>query len=104
MQEFALGDSDDYRVPDGGLHRPGCTGVWHPTAELVIEIISPGDETPKKPGFYAAHHVGELLIIDPHKRTVDWLAVADDEYRPIERSTLIDLGPTPLAEQLRWPA
>ena len=33
---FNLGESEeDYRVPDGGLHRPGATGVWHGTAALV---------------------------------------------------------------------
>lgn len=28
------------RVPDGGLHRPGASGTWLPTAALVVEIGS----------------------------------------------------------------
>ncbi len=103
IQEFGLGTSDEYRVPDGGLHRPGAGGVWHPTAALVIEIVSPGDETWKKLPFYAAHHVDELLIIDPAKRTVDWLGLDGGEYRPIERSGLIDLGSEQLAERIDLP-
>jgi Uma2 family endonuclease len=105
MGEFNLGDSiDDFRVPDGGLHCPGTSGVWLHTAALVVEIISPGDETWQKLPFYAAHDVDEVLIVDPEKRSVHWLGLADGEYRPIERSGLIDLGPNELAEHIDWPS
>jgi hypothetical protein len=41
-----VGESeDDFRVPDAGLHRPGTGGFWNPTAALVVEIVSPGDES-----------------------------------------------------------
>ena len=102
--EFNLGDSiDDFRVPDGGLHRPGAKGVWLHTAALVVEIVSPDDESWQKLPFFAAHEVDEVLILDPQKRTVDWLGLDDGEYQPIERSGLIDLGPSELAEQIHWP-
>jgi hypothetical protein len=52
---FNLGEPDDYRVPDGGLFRPGPDELYVPTAELVVEIVSPGDESGQKLGFYAAH-------------------------------------------------
>ncbi len=105
MHEFNLGDSErDFRVPDGGLHRPGAATMWHPTAALVVEIVSPGDEGWQKLPFYAAHHVDEVLIADPHRQTVDWLALDSGEYRRIQRSALIDLGPVELAERIDWPA
>ncbi len=99
-------DEHDYRVPDGAIHRPGAGGVWHPTAAMVIEIVSPGDESWEKLPFYAVHHVDEVLIVDPATHTVDWLGLDEDrdEYRPIERSGLIDLGPSELVEQIDWPA
>jgi Uma2 family endonuclease len=101
---FNLGEPDDYRVPDGGLFRPGPEEVYVPTAELVVEIVSPGDESWQKLGFYAAHDVGELLIVDPQERRVHWLALeSGGEYQPVERSRLIALGPAELAEQLDWP-
>ncbi len=105
MHEFNLGDSiDDFRVPDGGLHRPGAGGVWLHTAALVVEIVSPGDETWLKLPFYAAHEVDEVLIVDPAERAVHWLGLADGgEYRPIERSGVIDLGAAELAEHIDWP-
>ena len=91
---FNLGDSkNNFRVPDGGLHRPGAADMWHPTAALVVEIPSPDDETWEKLPFYAAHHVDEALILDPDTREVHWLALTDNRYEPIERSTLIELGP-----------
>jgi Uma2 family endonuclease len=104
MHEFNLGDSEhDYRVPDGGLHRPGAGGVWLHTAALVVEIVSPGDETWQKLPHYAAHEVDEVLILDPEERSVHWLGLDGGEYRPIERSGLIDLGRDQLAAQIDWP-
>ncbi|PZS08136.1 MAG: hypothetical protein DLM64_13200 [Solirubrobacterales bacterium] len=104
MGEFNLGESEyDFRVPDGGLHRPGAAGVWLSTAALVVEIISPGEQTWKKLPFYARHNVDEVLIVDPVERTVSWLALRDGEYRPVKRSGLIELGPTELAGRIDWP-
>lgn len=104
MGEFNLGESEqDFRVPDGGLHRPGAAGVWHSTAALVAEIISPDDETWQKLPFYAAHDVDEVVIVDPTERTVAWLGLREGEYRPIERSALVELCPDELAARLDWP-
>lgn len=94
---------EDFRVPDLALHRPGTTGTWHPTAALVVEIVSPEDETWQKLPFYAAHGVDEVLVADPGKRSIHWLALAGGEYRELERSGLIDLGPAELAERIDWP-
>ena len=93
---------DDYRVPDLALLRPGFAPQWNETAALLIEIVSAGDKSWEKLGFYAAHHVDELLIIDPQKRSVDWLALEAGEYRPVERSRLIELGSEELAAHLDW--
>jgi Uma2 family endonuclease len=101
--EFNLGQPDDYRVPGGGLRRPGPPGLFCETAALVLEITSPGDETWDKLGFYATHGVDELLIVDPLKRTVDWLRLAGDQYEPTTRSGLIDLGADELVRRLEWP-
>ncbi len=104
MGEFNLGDSiEDFRVPDGGVHRPGASGTWLSTAALVVEIISPGDETWQKLPFYAAHSVDEVLILDPEERSVHWLGLAGGEYSAIDRSGLIDLGRDQLAELIDWP-
>ncbi len=104
MHEFNLGHSeDDYRVPDGGLHRPGARGTWQPTAAMVVEIASQGDESWQKLPFYASHHVDEVLIVDPAQRTLHGLALQDGEYRAVERSGLIELGASDVAAQIRWP-
>jgi Uma2 family endonuclease len=104
IQVFGVGEGrDDYRVPDGGLFRSRPHGVWQPTAALVIEVLSPDDETWAKFEFYAAHEIDELLIVDPKERGVQWFALREGEYKPVERSGLIDLGPSGLAEQIDWP-
>jgi Uma2 family endonuclease len=104
MGEFNLGSSEeDFRVPDGGVHRAIPLATWHPTAALVVEIVSPGDESWQKLPFYAAHHVDEVLIVDPTEHAVHWLALADGEYSDVQRSGLIDLGPAELAARIDWP-
>jgi Uma2 family endonuclease len=101
---FNLGQADDYRVPDGGVFRPGPDDVYMPTAAVVVEIVSPDDKTWEKLGFYAAHGVDELLIVDPQERRVHWLGLQpDSSYRNVEHSALIALGPAKLAERLTWP-
>lgn len=102
--QFNLGvDEHDYRVPDGGLHRKFTDRVFYPTAALVIEIVSPGDESWEKLGFYAAHGVDELLMIDPQEKTVSWLGLDGGEYKQLERSRLVELGAVELARQIDWP-
>ncbi len=104
MAEFNLGDAgDDFRVPDGGVHRTRPRGVWHTTAALIVEIVSPDDESWQKLPFYAAHKVDEVLIVDPADHAVHWLALTDGEYRETQHSGLIDLGPSELAQRIDWP-
>jgi Uma2 family endonuclease len=103
LGQFNLGQEGDYRVPDGALVRHGPDAVYLPTAALVLEVVSPGDESWAKLGFYAVHGVEELVIVDPEKRTVDWLSLGGGEYRAIDRSRLIDCGPEQLAGRIEWP-
>lgn len=101
---FTLGESEyDYRVPDGGLFLPGASGVWQFTASMVVEIMSPDDESLQKLPFYAAHNVDEVLLVDPTTETVTWLALRDGDYQPVEHSGLIALGPAELVSRLDWP-
>jgi Uma2 family endonuclease len=102
--DFNVGNSgSDFRIPDGGLHRSPPRGIWLATAALVLEILSPGDETWQKLPFYAAHDIDEVMIVDPDTRLVHWLGLAGGRYSPIERSGLIDLGPAGLAQRIDWP-
>jgi Uma2 family endonuclease len=102
--QFNVGaDEHDYRVPDGGLHRDFTDRVFYPTPALVIEIVSPGDESWGKLEFYAAHGVEELVIVDPQEKAVSWLGLEGGEYQHLKRSRLISLGATELAERIDWP-
>jgi hypothetical protein len=89
--------------PDGGLHRDTSDRVYYSTAVLVIEIVSPGDESWEKLPFYAAHEVEELLIIDPQERTVSWMGIEAGDYQHVKRSRVIELGAEQLAGQIDWP-
>jgi len=105
MHNFNLGEGKhNYRVPDGGIHRHCPSGVWHATAALAVEIVSPGDETWEKLPFYVAHGVDEVLIVDPDTRRIEWLALLECAYVPVERSRLMDLATTTLATGIDWPS
>jgi Uma2 family endonuclease len=102
--QFNLGEGEsDFRVPDGGIHRTPPSGAWQSTAALILEIVSPNDESWEKLPFYADRHVDEVLIVDPQEHSVSWLALKDGEYQRVEQSGLIDMGAQALAEQLDWP-
>jgi len=70
---YRPGTDLDYRVPDQVYARPELSterGVDGP-AEVVVELISPGDETYAKLGFYADLGVGEVLVIHPEERRLE---------------------------------
>lgn len=100
IADFNIGTADNFRIPDCALVRPGPDELWNPTAALVVEVASPGDESWEKLGFYAARAVDELLIVALEDRNVDWVALGPGGYEPVECSGLIELGPARLAQLL----
>jgi hypothetical protein len=93
----------DFRVPDRGIHTAPPVQTWFDTAVVAIEVESPGDESWDKLGFYAAHHVDEVLIVSPEKRTVTWLLLDHGDYIDRGGSAALGLTSDELASQLEWP-
>ena len=83
---FRPGVDDDWRVPDQAYARPelrserGIEGA----AALVVEILSPYDETYVKLDWYASVGVAEVLVIDPDTRRVELFANRDGRMEPVE--------------------
>lgn len=100
---FNLGEPGDFRVPDRGLHRHLPYTVFVPTAALVVEIVSPDDETWDKMDFYASHGVDEVMVVDPAGRDVVILGLVGDRYVPAGASTLLGMAADQLAAQIDWP-
>jgi Uma2 family endonuclease len=101
---FNLGGPDDYRVPDRGYHRGQPRGTWVPTAAIVIEIISPDDETYEKFGFYAAHGVDEIVVVDPSATAVTvWRRTSAPSYEAADSSSLLCISVTALESAITWP-
>jgi Uma2 family endonuclease len=102
--EFNLGLHDhNFRVPDLGLHRSILDEVWVPTAAMVVEVVSPGDESWLKFDHYAAHGVDEVLIADPADRSLHLFVLADGEYRSSEASPLLGVTVAELHAAVDWP-
>ena len=101
---FNLGELGNFRVPDRGLHRSlDLNAVWVPTAAMVVEIVSPDDESWLKFDHYAAHDVDEVLIDDPQTRTLALFVLAGGSYEPAEVSGLLGVTVAALHDAIDWP-
>ncbi|HSH60541.1 MAG TPA: Uma2 family endonuclease [Acidimicrobiales bacterium] len=75
----------DYRVPDLVFARPenvsdrGVEG----RAELVVEILSPGDETYDKLDFYSEVGVQEVLVADPESCGIELFSLGADRLHAV---------------------
>lgn len=101
---FNLGVRDDYRVPDLGYHRLDADrGAYVPTAALVVEVLSPGDESLAKLPFYAERGVDEVWLVDPVQRTVVVSVLTPAGYEHSGRSPLVDVSSEQVERALDWP-
>jgi Uma2 family endonuclease len=91
---FRPGADDDYKVPDQLYARPelrserGIEGG----ASLVVEILSPNDETYQKLDWYAGVGVEEVLVVDPDTRRIELFANRDDRMAPVDPVFIECLG------------
>jgi Uma2 family endonuclease len=91
---FRPGVDDDWRCPDSTYVDPehlserGIEGA----AALVVEILSPNDETYQKLDWYAGVGVGEVLVIDPATRRVELFASQDGRMALVEPAMIECLG------------
>jgi hypothetical protein len=100
---FNLGDPRDFRVPDRGYHRHIPRQAFVPTAAVVVEMVSPGDETFAKFGFYVARDVDELLTADPDTRQVRCWRRREGGYDEVDRSDVLGVGAAELTAAVDWP-
>ena len=99
---FNLGDENDYRVPDRGYHRSLPSSVWVPTAAVVVEVISPDDETWAKFDSYAHHDVDEICTADPVARQLRWFVRAGNSFPESPTSELLNVTVADLSGQIAW--
>jgi Uma2 family endonuclease len=87
---------DDYRVPDGAVYRPDQTTTrgLEAAAELLVEIMSPRDESRIKLPWYAAREVREVLLIDCDTLAVELYDCAGGEPKRVEPAHSQVLGCT----------
>lgn len=99
-----LGTPDDYRVPDQAYFPPSVAPqTYHPTASIVVEVISPGDESRGKLRFYFAAGVREVILVDPTDRVVAWYLRTEFGLLAGPGSNLLDITAMQLRDQITWP-
>ncbi|MBX3031355.1 MAG: Uma2 family endonuclease [Chloroflexi bacterium] len=99
-----IGGSRDFRVPDLAFLRGTADPVWQHTAAIVVEVVSPGDESRLKFAHYFRMGVEEFLIVDPGARTVEWFARGRDVFTPTDASAILGISATELHTAIDWPA
>lgn len=100
---FNLGDEGDFRVPDLGFHSGPADEAFVPSAALVIEVLTPRDQTWQKFDFYARHGVAEVWVVDPLDRNARCFRLQDGAYEQAPVSALLDLPMAQLVAELEWP-
>lgn len=100
---FNLGDPQDFRVPDGGFHRSAPGTLYVPTAAVVVEVLSPDDETFRKFDFFAAHGVEEVLVASPAERWVRCWHRTDGAYAEQDVSAVLGVSMVELVAEVAWP-
>lgn len=100
---FNLGEPEDYRVPDGGYHRSEPAALYVPTAAIVVEVVSPDDETWQKFGFFAAHGVEEICTAEPLEHRVRWWRRDGDHFVEAPGSELLGVTTAELEAEINWP-
>jgi Uma2 family endonuclease len=99
--EANIGERDDYRVADQ-VYLDGASALYLPTAAIVVEVLSPGDESRRKFGHYAAHDVDELVIVDPETKQVEWYGLVDRAYEPTTYSDVLGVDAATVVDAMRW--
>lgn len=100
-----LGQGDgDFRVPDL-MVRPttAVRGVFAQDAVMVVEIVSPSDESYRKFDFYRRHQVQEVLVVDPQRRTVELFGYRGEQVVELTRSHVLHVPVQEIAAQISWP-
>lgn len=103
VDTFNLGRQADYRVPDLGFLVGSPHGVYVETAAVVVEVLSPGDDTFRKFPFYAAHGVEEIIVADPDEREVRLFALDGRQYVEVTSSKRLGVSAEEIRTGVEWP-
>lgn len=101
--EANIGTSGNYRVPDLVVVAAPSARVWEPTALIVVEVLSPGDESLQKFEHYGDHDVAEVWIVDPDSGRVEMHVQMSGGYRLVGRSAVLDVDAATVTARLSSP-
>jgi Uma2 family endonuclease len=94
--ELGIYDGDDnYRIPDITIvRREHCTERGLNGADLVVEVLSPNDESREKQPFYAERGIRESWIIDPISRAHEIYELRRGKYNRVRSRFGVTRSPT----------
>jgi Uma2 family endonuclease len=99
-----IGEPENYRVPDQAYFRTDTQPhTFNPTAEIVVEVVSPGDESRMKYDFYFEFGIKEVVIVDPQLRSVEWFTRAPAGFVTAKGSDLLGITADEVHDQISWP-
>jgi Uma2 family endonuclease len=92
-----ISDRDDwtknYRCPDVAVFLPDTAAenretYWYGGPDFAVEVVSEGDRSREKLGFYAAVSTRELLLVDRDPWALELFRLAGDRLESVGRSTV----------------
>lgn len=85
METGLFRTAKDYRVPDQLYCRPEhFSDRGAESAELVVEFLSPNDETYEKVEFYGERGVREMIVVHPQERRVELFRALGGRLIPVQ--------------------
>ena len=99
---IGLGEQD-HRVPDVVVLRARTDVIWVPSAAMMVEVRSPGDETYEEFAFYHARGVEEILVADLADRELRLFARGALEFTSVEASAVLGADLARIAQGISWP-
>ena len=99
-------DKVDCRVPDLAVFQADTertSPAFLSTAELVIEVLSPGETPLAKLDFYARWNITEYAELDQATQTIRLFRRSDATWHPTLTSAVLGFDAETLATEITWP-
>lgn len=98
-----IGGPKDFRVPDGVICSEPPHLLYVPTALLVVEVLSPDDESYEKLPFYGACGIHDVVIAHPQERWVHCYDLRSGTAERTDHSSVLDFPMRELEAEIAWP-
>ena len=105
VTQINVGIEHDFRVPDAAYLRSegDPSQVWIDDVAIVVEVLSPNDETYAKFDHYFAYGVDEIIVADPARKVIEIHVRAGEGFARLDASDWLSVSAGQLSDSIHWP-